>query len=196
VKRLDVIEQLAALRTDELVVSTMGVTATEWLVTTGDHESTFYMKGAMGMVSSFALGLALALPDRQVWALDGDGSLAMNLNSFLTTADQQPPNMIHFLFSNRCYETSGQLPLVNAERTDFAGIAKAAGIESVYDFRETETFRSSIADIAGARRYAFVNLEVETTTAKYATAPSEPIEMSYRFGRHIERTSSVKVFGV
>jgi thiamine pyrophosphate-dependent acetolactate synthase large subunit-like protein len=194
-KRLDVIEHLAGIRNDELVVCTLGVTAAEWLATTRDQEATFYVRGAMGMVSSFALGLALGLPDRQVWALDSDGSLAMNLNSFLTTAHQQPANMIHFLFSNRCYETSGKLPLVNSDRTDFAGIARAAGIESVHDFRDIETFREAGGGIARGGRYAFVNLEVATTTAKYPAMPREPIEMSYRFGRYIERTSGVKVFG-
>ena len=46
------------------------------------------------MVSSIAAGLALALPDRKVIAIDGDGAFLMNLCGLPTIALQSPPNQI------------------------------------------------------------------------------------------------------
>jgi thiamine pyrophosphate-dependent acetolactate synthase large subunit-like protein len=34
--------------------------------------------GAMGFASSFELGLAVSVPEREIWILDSDGGAAMN----------------------------------------------------------------------------------------------------------------------
>ena len=62
----------------ELVVSANGAISRE-LYAAGDREGNFYMLGSMGQASSIALGVVLSQPGRRVIALDGDGSLIMNL---------------------------------------------------------------------------------------------------------------------
>ena len=61
----------------------------------------------MGGASSLGLGMALARPDRRVLVLDGDGSLLMQLGSLATVAGAAPRNLVHFLFKNGVYHTSG-----------------------------------------------------------------------------------------
>ena len=68
-------------RNNAIVVTTMGAGNPRfgWPVVSQDEALDVPVGGAMGKASSFALGLALAQPDRNVLILDGDGSLVMNL---------------------------------------------------------------------------------------------------------------------
>ena len=193
-KRIDCLRELHRLRQDELVVTHMGVTATEWLVTSGDEERTFYLKSAMGMVSSFALGLALTVPSRPVWALDGDGGFVMNLGGLLTLAENQPPNLKHFVFSNRCYESTGTQPLVNAAQTDYVTLAHGAGIKNAHCYDDVEAFRREIGAIVRRDEYAMVVLEIEPGADQYDTYPADPIEQTYKFGRFLEGSLGIPVF--
>ena len=61
----------------------------------------------LGLVSSIAAGLAIALPHRKVIAIDGDGAFLMNLCGLPTIARQSPGNLLHLLFDNEIYEASG-----------------------------------------------------------------------------------------
>src|SRR6266567_7985144 len=118
---------LAAHRGDAIVVCALGMAANEWWAVT-KSEDAFYMHGAMGFAASFALGLALSLPKAPIWLINADGSLCMNLGCLLTEASQAPKNLKHFVVDNQVYQTVGALPMVNQGRTDYAALAKAAGI--------------------------------------------------------------------
>src|SRR5213080_274452 len=76
---------LAAHRGDAVVVCALGMAANEWWAVTKSEDS-FYMHGGMGFAASFALGLALSVPETPVWVLNSDGSLAMNTGCLLTEA--------------------------------------------------------------------------------------------------------------
>src|SRR5439155_25023525 len=73
------------------------------------------------------LGLALARPDRRVLVFDGDGSLLMQLGSLATVAGAAPRNLVHFLFKNGVYHTSGAQEIPGGCGVDFVQMAKGAG---------------------------------------------------------------------
>ena len=81
----------------------------------------------MGGASSLGLGLALARPDRRVLVLDGDGSLLMQLGSLATVAGAAPRNLVHLLFKNGVYHTSGAQGIPGGLSVDFVMMAKGAG---------------------------------------------------------------------
>ena len=83
--------------------------------------------GFMGGASSLGLGMALARPDRRVLVLDGDGSLLMQLGSLATVAGAAPRNLVHFLFKNGVYHTSGAQGIPGGLSVDFVMMAKGAG---------------------------------------------------------------------
>jgi thiamine pyrophosphate-dependent acetolactate synthase large subunit-like protein len=87
----------------------------------------FALCDAMGAAIPLALGMALARPTRHVVALEGDGSLLMNLGTLATVAAARPPNLTVLVFENRHYESSGGQKLPGVE-VDFVGVARAAGI--------------------------------------------------------------------
>ena len=75
------------------------------------------------MPTPAALGLAMALPHRKVIALDGDGSILLDLAAVPTVGDVQPKNLTVVVFDNEAYESNGALPTVTSTGTDLTGIA-------------------------------------------------------------------------
>lgn len=100
-------------------------------------------------------------PDKQVIVLDGDGSLLMNLGSLVTIAEAAPRNLIHFVCENGTYEANGGHPIPGHGKISFAGAAKAAGIERVYEYSELANFESDIGGLLRAKGPVFATLKVE-----------------------------------
>src|SRR5919106_5703903 len=77
----------------------------------------FALCDAMGSAIPLALGMALARPDRRVVALEGDGSLMMNLGTLVTVGAEKPSNLVVIVFRNHHYESSGgqDLPPVDVD---------------------------------------------------------------------------------
>src|SRR2546429_9356077 len=104
-KRFDCLQTIVAEAGDALVVSSAGATTLEWHALR-PSDGNFRVR-TLGLCSSIALGMALGLPHRKIIALDGDGSLLMNLCSLPTIARMKPKNLIHIVFDNEVYEASG-----------------------------------------------------------------------------------------
>jgi len=189
----DCFRLLAQRRYKALVVCTLGTAMGEWYAMTRDDEA-FHMH-AMGLAASFALGLALARPSTPVWLLDSDGGLAMSLGSMLAEAKHQPANLVHFVVDNGCYQIIGGYPVVNADQTDFAGMANAAGMKRTYRFQGLQDFAGELDNILTAGKHSFVVLNVEAEAAPNVPVPFEGPELKYRFGRHVERQEKIAVFG-
>jgi thiamine pyrophosphate-dependent acetolactate synthase large subunit-like protein len=187
---------LAAHRGDAVVVCALGMAANEWWAET-ESEDSFYMHGAMGFAASFALGLALSLPETPVWVLNADGSLCMNLGCLLTEAQQAPQNLKHFVLDNRVYQTVGAVPMVNAGLSDYAALARAAGISRARIVTEASELDRRLPEIVAENGPSFTVLQVEAEDAFLGTPPMtyEGPEMKYRFGRALEKKLGVTVFG-
>jgi thiamine pyrophosphate-dependent acetolactate synthase large subunit-like protein len=187
---------LARHRGDAVVVCALGMAANEWWAATKTEDS-FYMHGAMGFAASFALGLALSIPDTPVWVLNSDGSLSMNTGCLLTEAGQQPKNLKHFVIDNQVYQTVETMPMVNQDGADYAGMARAAGIKQATTIDNLDDLEAQLPDIVSAEGPYFVSLRVEAEPdyQRVPPAPYEGPEMKYRFGRAMERKLGIKVFG-
>src|SRR5215467_5048909 len=98
-KRFDCLKALAALAGDALVVSSAGATTLEWHALR-PSDANFRVR-TLGLCSSIALGMALGLPRRRVIALDGDGSLLMNLCSLPTVSRISPRNINHEMLAQQ-----------------------------------------------------------------------------------------------
>ena len=196
--RADGLAELAAIHSDELVICNLGRTAAQWWrANSRRDEDTFYMRSSMGLVSSMGLGLALALPHRTIWALDGDGSIAMNLGSLLTIANLAPRNLILILWENRVYEVTGNEPLGMARDADFVAIARGAGIHEAHRISMLDDFRARIRELVSRPGPVFVVCRVAVDGAPPSPDPSpkSPLDMAYRFGHFVEITEQISVFG-
>jgi thiamine pyrophosphate-dependent acetolactate synthase large subunit-like protein len=120
---------VAGLGKREAVVG--GIGNSNWDLWAADRArpENFYMLGSMGLAVPIAMGVALAQPTRRVFALEGDGSLLMQLGCLSTIAAQGVKNLCVILWDNGIYQiTGGQGTPAAAARTDMVAIARASGI--------------------------------------------------------------------
>src|SRR5262244_4528647 len=115
---------------------------------------------AMGGHASFALGLALAQPDKKVIVFDSEGDLLMNLGALPTIAEQAPPNFYHFLLDNECYATTGGQPVPNAKNVAYDVLVRGAGYPRAFAFTELADFTTKLPGILAQPGPVFVALKV------------------------------------
>ncbi len=128
-RRYELLKSITPLLTDEeFVICNLGFPSQE-LYSLRDSDNHFYMLGSMGLSSSIGLGLSMEI-DNTVIAIDGDGSVLMNLGTLSTIALEDCKNFILFIVDNGSYGSTGDQPTHTAKGTSLAAIAKAAGIDS------------------------------------------------------------------
>jgi len=150
----------------------------------GDRDRNLYSWGSMGQISSMGLGLAIARPDLRVIVLDGDGSILMNLGSLATIARKAPPNLVHIVWNDGVYETTGRQPTHTSAGADLAGIARAAGIPKAVTVDDEAGFSQALTRAFGEPGPWFIDARVvpEKGTAR---PPRDPLFFKYRFMRAI-----------
>jgi thiamine pyrophosphate-dependent acetolactate synthase large subunit-like protein len=126
--RFDVTKRLVGrLTREEAVIGGIGNTNFD-LWAAGHRPQNFYMLGSMGLACAIALGVAIAQPKRRVIALEGDGSLLMQLGSLTTIGMLKPKNLAIVVMDNASYQITGSQPTASASAADFVAIARGAGI--------------------------------------------------------------------
>jgi thiamine pyrophosphate-dependent acetolactate synthase large subunit-like protein len=127
--------------TRDLLVAGLGANA-RYLPHLSVRAPHFALCDAMGAAIPLALGMALARPAHHVIALEGDGSLLMNLGTLATVAAARASNLTVLVFVNHHYESSGgqRLPAVDV---DFVAVARATGLA-------TAEHVAAVAELAGA----------------------------------------------
>jgi sulfopyruvate decarboxylase subunit beta len=154
----------------------------------------------MSLSTMFASGLALARPELTIWAFMGDGAFCMNPGMLMVERQMNLPNLTHFLVSNRVYGATSNAGLPNFAHNDYASIARAMGLERVFEFRSIEALEHDFAALASANAagHSFVVLEVEPFSdqeQKLEQPPFDGPELKFRFGRHVEARTDCDVFG-
>ena len=90
--------------------------------------------------------------------MDGDGSLLMQLGSLATIAGAAPRNLLHLLFKNGVYHTSGAQGIPGGLSVDFVAMAKGAGYRAAYAIHDIEDFKRRLTDLLKAEGPVFVEL--------------------------------------
>jgi len=191
-KRFDCLKLIAAEAKDALVVSSAGATTLEWNALR-PSDGNFRVR-TLGLCSSIALGMALGLPHRRIVALDGDGSLLMNLCSLPTIARMKPQNLLHVVFDNEVYEASGSKKTATASGTDLVEIARAAGIEKARWANSVEEFAQSLSEALRGGGPYFIGAKITADRAEVPPYPMDEVENKYRFVRHVEKTEKIEIF--
>lgn len=136
-----VIDSLSGM---ELIVSTTGKLSRELYELRekrGEtHEKDFYNVGAMGCAQSIGLGIARQRED-EVFVLDGDGSVLMQMGALATNGNCAPENFHHVIFDNYSHDSTGG-QRTSSETVSFDEIAKACN----YNLTEIAENRKNIED--------------------------------------------------
>jgi thiamine pyrophosphate-dependent acetolactate synthase large subunit-like protein len=177
---------------DDLVTTNMGGTANEWFAVRPSDRN-FLMWHSLGLCSSIALGMALGLPHRRVWSLDGDGGLLMNLGGLCTVALMAPPNLFIVGFDNRGYEATGGMPSATVGPSDLAQVARGAGIARVWQADTLPGFEKAVGEAIEGAGPVFIHARVEMGTAAVPFPDEDAMETKFKFIRMVERTEGRRI---
>ena len=183
--RLEAMRAIYPLLAERVVVTNMGAAPAE-LFSLGHQPGFFYVWHSMGLASSVALGIALARPELQVVALDGDGSVLMNLGTFTTMARYRPPNLLHVVFDNEVLLSVGRsFTTATATGSDLAAIAAAAGVPRTATCRTAESFAHACAEALRAAELAVLVAKVEPQGPASYFIDLHLLESRFQFERHL-----------
>jgi thiamine pyrophosphate-dependent acetolactate synthase large subunit-like protein len=170
---LEALQVLADHRGDRIVITTMGSVGL-WTGLSDTPLDFAYMPSTMGQGPALGLGLAMAHPERGVIVLNGDGCMLMNLGSLVTLANH-PANLYLLVVDNALYEVTGGQPTAGSGHTDFAGMARAAGIRRVYAFNDLEQWRAGAGEALSGPGPVVVWLRVEGRLGQKTPSPPRPM---------------------
>lgn len=173
------LEVVASHRNDRVVVTTMSAVAV-WHQLSDTPLDFYFVPSAMGQAPTLGLGLALAQPHRGVIVVNGDGCTLMNLGCLVTLA-QQPANLYLLIIENGIYEATGGQPIAGSGRTNFEGLARAAGIARVYGFDDLSVWKANAADALSGPGPVVICLRVAGKMGE--PSPRAPRPMSVQVAR-------------
>jgi len=186
-QRFEYLKTVAADAQDALVVST-GWGSREWGAVRPSEGN--LKTRTLGLVSSIAAGLAIALPHRKVIAIDGDGAFLMNLCGLPTIARQSPGNLLHLLFDNEIYEASGGTAS-GSRSTDAVAIAKGAGYADALWVDSLDAFRNAFLRAWMRNELTLIAVKVDPGQPKnLPPLKLDEIENKYRFMRYLEASEN------
>jgi sulfopyruvate decarboxylase subunit beta len=172
------LQVLSRSRSDEIVVLSES-TRQDWPPLSTRPELDIPITGSMGKASSFGLGLALARPDKEVWVLDTDGALLMNLGSLVTIARAKPANLLHVIYDNEAYDTTGGQPTPGAGIVDFRALALGAGYPVAGAYDQLEDFERDLAAILAGPKPALVVLKVASLGRRPMVGGMRPMREAF-----------------
>ena len=112
----------------DVVVSTTGMISRELFESRTQknqkHETDFLTVGSMGHASQIALGIELSNPKKQVFCLDGDGSVIMHMGSLGIIGSKQLKNFKYIILNNESHDSVGGQPTVG-NIINFVSLAKS-----------------------------------------------------------------------
>jgi sulfopyruvate decarboxylase subunit beta len=201
VTRFALLKELSALVPDDvLVLTSIGNNSGFWGQLRNREANLFHL--TMGMCSSTALGLSLALPNRKVIALDSDGNLTLNLGVLGTVANEAPKNLTIVVMDNGNYLGSHKrepgMPTATSGKMNLESVAKGCGIESACTVEDTAAFREKIQGALLHPGPHFTRARVEALDKdgppRTKRVP-DPRENKYQFAGYIQRTEGVEILG-
>ncbi|MEY9359783.1 thiamine pyrophosphate-dependent acetolactate synthase large subunit-like protein [Bradyrhizobium yuanmingense] len=178
--RFDVTSRLIAkLKHEEAVIGGIGNTNFD-LWAAGHRPQNFYMLGSMGLAFPIALGVALAQPDRRVFALEGDGSLLMQLGALSTIAALKPKNLTMIVMDNGIYQITGAQPTPAANVADIVAIAIGSGLASSAWAADEEDFERLVDDAMAASEPSLIAVRIDDKPG-VGTTRRDPVQIRERF---------------
>jgi phosphonopyruvate decarboxylase len=146
----------------------------DWYATGKAPERHLDNRGFMGGASSFALGLAVAQPQRRVMVIDGDGSLLMQMGSLASIAEAAPANLYHVVLINGVYETSGHQKTPAADRLNYAALAKAAGYTDAFEFDDPAVMAERLPAVMNTPGPVLLAIHVDAETVRQGFPDAYP----------------------
>ncbi|MGH7279137.1 MAG: thiamine pyrophosphate-dependent enzyme [Candidatus Rokuibacteriota bacterium] len=171
---------------DEPVIHANGYICRESF-SVADRPQNFYMIGSMGLASAIGLGLALARPARTTVVFDGDGNLLMNLGALAMIGGLAPAHLVHVVFDNEVYGSTGNQRSPSRDvRLD--ALAAAAGYRTAVAVTDEDAIGEAMRRALAGRGPHFVLAKVTSEEAEVPRIPHTPAGIRDRFRASLGRS--------
>jgi thiamine pyrophosphate-dependent acetolactate synthase large subunit-like protein len=170
---------VSQLKRDEAVIGGIG-NANFDLWATGQRPQNFYMLGSMGLTIPIGLGVAIAQPQRHVVALEGDGSLLMQLGCLATVAMLKPKNLTMVIWDNGIYQITGSQPTASAATADLVAIARGSGLANSNWAADEDDFERLFAAALKSDVPTLIAARIDNKPGVGAT-DRDPVQIRARF---------------
>jgi thiamine pyrophosphate-dependent acetolactate synthase large subunit-like protein len=134
----------------------------------------------MGLAFPIALGVALAQPTRRVFALEGDGSLLMQLGCLSTIATLSPKNLTMIVMDNGVYQITGAQPTPAATVADVVAISTGCGLTNSAWAADEEDFERLVDRSLSASGPTLIAVRIDDKPGVGATR-RDPVQIRERF---------------
>ncbi|HVC55491.1 MAG TPA: thiamine pyrophosphate-dependent enzyme [Stellaceae bacterium] len=169
-------------RGDLLVVTGLGSTTYD-AASVGEDARNFYLWGAMGAAAMVGLGLAIAQPQQRVLVVTGDGEMLMGLGALATIGVQRPPNLALAVFDNGHYGETGMQASHTLSGVSLGGVARACGIETVFDITDAAALAGFAARLHDFDRTMFARVAIHADEPPRVLPSRDGVYLKNRFRR-------------
>jgi len=177
-------EFLNHINSKDKLVATTGYTSRELYKIRRDKKikfgDDFYMIGGMGHSSSVALGYSLEKKNKQVFCLDGDGSLLMHMGSLGTLAKYGKKNIKYILLNNNSHESVGGQP-TNSINIDFKMFSKSLGFKGYSIISSEKNLKNNIKKFINKSGPNFLEVRIKSRNMKNLGRPKKFIAIKNKF---------------
>ncbi|CAB3376848.1 Hypothetical predicted protein [Cloeon dipterum] len=183
-KREDAVKLVVAnLKDRDVVISTTGMLSRELFeyrksVSQG-HERDFLTVGSMGHASSIALGIAIQRPKRQIFCIDGDGSVIMHMGALAVIGQTEPQNFKHIIINNGTHDSVGGQPSAALDENKFqlVKIALACGYKEARAATTLEEIKAGVEWMHSTKGPIALEIKVSPGSRKNLGRPTRtPIQ--------------------
>ena len=181
--RFDAIRVIARHLSEQAVVSNIGVPGKE-LYAARDRALNFYMLGSYTQASPLGLGLAVGTK-RDVWVIDGDGSI-LGTGILPVIGARQPENLTIFCLDNGAFGSTGNQLTPAYRDTDIELLAIAAGFRHTAKAQSEAELAAVIAELREGPNFVHVLLKPGNAAVK--NIPLTPHEIRDRFAASLKNS--------
>lgn len=174
--RFDAIRVIARHLDQQAVISNIGVPGKE-LYSAHDRPLNFYMLGSYTQASPIGLGLALSVK-RDVWVVDGDGSI-LGTGILPVIGAQQPQNLTIFCLDNGAFGSTGNQLTPAFRDTDIELLAIASGFHHTWKTGKEDELGTLIQGLGKGPN--FVHVILKPGNANVENIPLTPHGIRDRF---------------
>ena len=174
---------LKLIPNDSKIISTTGYTSRELFELRKKIKikkgKDFYMVGGMGHSSSVALGYAIN-SKKQIFCLDGDGSILMHLGSLRTIGYLKKNNFKHIILNNNSHESVGG-QLTTAADINFKKFSSSIGYKNFFSLNKSSKIKFMIKKFIKSSGPSLLEVKIKNGTLPNLSRPKDLIKIKKNF---------------
>lgn len=179
------------LNAEDIVVTTTGMASRELFELREEknhgHDGDFLTVGSMGHASQIALGIAISKPDRQIFCVDGDGSLIMHMGSLGIIGSKSSKNFKHIVLNNSTHGSVGGQPTV-VDNLDLVSNVLSCNYKIAYKANTKNELLEKISLLKSVDGPAFLEIKINNKYRKNLGRPTlSPTENKEGFMKFLKK---------